>query len=157
VDFSPTWALNDPMHFTAELDLINNTYTLTIDNSFHSNAVFADARSDTLAGFDLIIFRDTGGLGGALQTFEVGIDNFFTPGPPVPFEVGSSVDTVDDVANLEFQSIDGDTYRLECTTSLPGGGWAPIGALVTGDGEMMTLNDPTGGSGTKSYRIVRNP
>ena len=80
VDFSPTWALNDPMHFTAELDLINGTYTLTIDNSFHSNAVFADARSDKLAGFDLIIFRDTGGLGGALQTFEVGIDNFFTPG-----------------------------------------------------------------------------
>jgi hypothetical protein len=158
VDFSPTWALNDPMHITAELDLINNTYTLTIDNSFHSDAVFADARSDTLAGFDLIVFRDSGGLGGALQTFEVGIDNFFTPGPPVPFEEGSSVIIVDDASNVEFQSIDGDTYLLECTTSLlPGGTWTPVGALVTGDGSMMVLNDPIGGAGNKSYRIVRNP
>ena len=80
VDFSPTWALNDPMHITAELDLVNNTYTLSSDNSFHSNTVFADARPDDLAGFDFIVFLDTGGLGGALQTFEVGIDNFIYAG-----------------------------------------------------------------------------
>ena len=152
-DKDVTWTLNDPMHVRVELNTSTGRYRIWWDSSFHANELIAD-RIDGggLAGFNVVLFRDSGGLGGEIQTFEVAVDNFFSP---ENVDITSGF-TAPDVAGVQFQSVEGATYKLESTTSLVSGIFTQLGATVTGSGGLMTLYDDGTSSSTKPYRISAN-
>jgi hypothetical protein len=65
--------------------------------------------------------------------------------------------TVEDVATHRFQSETGKSYTLEFSVLLVPDDWTPIGAVLTGNGDIMTMFDRTGASARKAYRIVTSP
>ncbi len=65
--------------------------------------------------------------------------------------------TVEDVATHRFQSETGKSYTLEFSVLLVPDDWTPIGAVLTGNGDIMTMFDRTGASARKAYRIVISP
>ena len=146
-----TWAHDDPMRVRVEINKNLGEFRVWWDSSFHNNELVQHRRDSGLAGFNVVQFRDMGGLGGEPVEFEAAIDNFFTPEFIYPSEV-----TAPSVAFVEFESVEDAVYNLQATTDLIGGLFNPVGATVTGSGNLMTLYDDDTSSTTKSYRIVGN-
>ena len=146
-----TWAPDDPMRVRVEINKTNGEFRVWWDSSFHNNELVQHRRDSGLAGFNVVAFRDMGGLGGDPVEFEAAIDNFFTPAFIYPSEV-----TAPSVAFVEFESVKNAIYNLEATTDLIGGLFNPVGATVSGTGSTMTLYDDGTSTATKSYRIVGN-
>ena len=59
-----------------------------------------------------------------------------------------------DVMVVRFESIPGALYELQVAADLVSGLYTNTGAVVQGNGEAMTLYDPTGSSVRKCYRVV---
>jgi len=62
---------------------------------------------------------------------------------------------VEDTDGMEFQSEASQPYRLEYAIAPNSNTWIDTGAVLTGDGNIMTFFDATGPSATKSYRVVQ--
>jgi hypothetical protein len=99
-------------------------------------------------------------LGNEIAVLEVGVDY-----AAVPFQTISGAVTVfdpssiqlraasaGDAAGLSVQTIQGRTYVLEYTDTLPGSNWTPISAVI-GDGELKTFTDPNPAMNQRFYRI----
>jgi len=94
-----------------------------------------------------------GTRGGAGQIYIDGIDVFEGP-MPEPTTVDSTVVQVDGVFGLQFMTELSRVYSLEFTTSPVGSAYQGTGALLEGNGGVMEMFDPTGGSDSKTYRVV---
>ena len=81
------------------------------------------------------------------------IDVFEGP-MPEPTAVDSTVVQVDGVFGLQFMAEVSRVYSLEFTTDPAGSNYQGTGALLEGNGGVMEMFDPTGGSGSKTYRVV---
>jgi hypothetical protein len=81
-------------------------------------------------------------------------------GPPVPFEItGVSVEPVNGMVSLTFNSVPGATYSLFASSSLAEGLWEEINDSVPSDGAETIVDfiDAVGaGMPTRLYRLVRN-
>ncbi len=94
-----------------------------------------------------------GTRGGAGEVFIDGID-VFEGSMPEPTAVDSTVVQVDGVFGLQFMAEVSRVYSLEFTTDPAGSNYQGTGALLEGNGGVMEMFDPTGGSGSKTYRVV---
>jgi hypothetical protein len=59
-----------------------------------------------------------------------------------------------DVAGFQFLSTFGHTYRLQYSSPPNPDTWTDTGAVMVGDGNLMTFYDPTSASATRNYRIL---
>ncbi len=74
----------------------------------------------------------------------------------VPSGVPSTRIVVEATAGIGFNSEAGVVYNLECTPDLASSDFSHTGASVIGNGDSMTLFDPTGPlDPNKNYRVVR--
>ena len=106
------------------------------------------------AGSYLIVVEDASGCQASTTvTLSDSPAGNVTTGAPIVFTDVVIADT----AGLEFQSNSNESYRLEYTID-PGGtsAWVAAGAVLTGDGNLMTFFDPTRASTSKTYRIIQN-
>jgi len=106
-----------------------------------------------VGGSPLLIFGDIRAAAEAIaEIYEVAFSDGETLLPVYDFlhaEVPAS-----DVMEVAFQSIAGQSYRLESTADPIGGPWTPVGPTVIGTGEVMFLHDPTAGADQNSYRVL---
>jgi hypothetical protein len=61
---------------------------------------------------------------------------------------------VADVTGLQFASVDGNLYELFAVTNLVTDTFESTGALVRGDGGIVTIYDPAGYSTQKTYQVI---
>ena len=148
------WLFDDPMHIKVELDRVAETATWTIWNSLNpSGSVFADASFDEdIADIVGLQFRDAGAGVAHIAEFEIGIDNFITPEPPMDVNIAGF--GVADTQALQYLSEAGINYSLEFST---GGNFTSAGAVQTGDGSIQNFFDPSGFDPGKTYRVVGQP
>jgi len=59
-----------------------------------------------------------------------------------------------DVAGFQFLSSFGQTYRLQYSSPPDPDTWTDTGAVMVGDGNLMTFYDPTSASATRNYRVI---
>ena len=61
-----------------------------------------------------------------------------------------------DGTSVEVQTLPGRFYQLERSQALAPGGWIPTGPVVTGDGTIMQLTDPTTPAAERAFYRVRS-
>jgi len=61
---------------------------------------------------------------------------------------------IEDTLGATFDSVPNATYRLQSTPDLVSSNFTDTGAIVIGNGDAMTLFDPTGPATSKNYRVV---
>ncbi|HEY6227404.1 MAG TPA: hypothetical protein VI282_09820 [Verrucomicrobiae bacterium] len=71
--------------------------------------------------------------------------------------VSSAEISIGDAAGLNIATQPGVWYELEVTSSLQPATWQSTGAFIRGNGNVMTLFDPSQPDGTHFYRIVSRP
>ena len=72
-----------------------------------------------------------------------------------PTLVPSTDVMVDDTLGTTFDSESNVVYRLQSTPDLVSSNFTETGAVVFGNGQAMTLFDPTGPSTSKNYRVTQ--
>ena len=68
--------------------------------------------------------------------------------------VASSPVVAGNVAGFEFHSSLGQTYRLQYSSPGNSNVWADTGAVLIGDGNLMTFYDSTASSTTRNFRVL---
>jgi hypothetical protein len=122
---------------------INNFDTPVAENLLVNNSLFSPPLNNVFFGTRT----------GAGEIYIDGIDVFEGP-MPEPTTVDSTVVEVDGVFGLQFMSEVSRVYSLEFTTSLAGSAYQSTGARLEGNGGIMEMFDPTGGSDIRTYRVV---
>lgn len=63
----------------------------------------------------------------------------------------------DGMVTLSFSSLPGQVYQLEVKDSLNAPTWSPLGAPLTGTGEVLAVSDALSGQAQRFYRLVVLP
>jgi hypothetical protein len=134
------------------IDGINNEVWGTISDgtSSHTTAKYPITQNGT--GIDSIITGSLTANTGAQTSEGIDIDNIKAYALNLPLEFSSSA--VEDTPGVQIQSESNECYRLEYAVPPASNTWFDTGAKVTGDGNLMTLFDPSGPSTTRVYRVM---
>jgi hypothetical protein len=54
---------------------------------------------------------------------------------------------------LNWLSVFGKQYSVECSSTLFGGSWSVIGTNINGTGQMMQFSDPNPNASMRFYRV----
>jgi len=140
-------------------DLGNSTMNVYVDAFQGDAAVISVPGSSFVAsGSHSLIFgdiRSTGEADGNIYHVRFSDGDSFLPAPPDPPTLPNIIASrITDTSAITFSSVLGHMYTLQISTTQPANVWSPNVASVVGDGNMMSMYDPTGYSASKNYRVL---